>query len=105
MPRHPDPTSAERWQRRFHRFSRRGLTVAAFCAREGISTASFHAWKRRLRDADSAAARSLPVRLVEPTGSAPVELLLPSGCALRLPPGCDPAWVRQLLDLLGVPPC
>jgi hypothetical protein len=104
MPRHPAPTAAERWRQRFHHFTRSGLTVAAFCAREGISTASFHAWKRRLRDG-AAAPRFVPVHVAEPTRGAPVELLLPSGCVLRLAPGCDPAWLRQLLDLLGVRPC
>jgi hypothetical protein len=104
MPRHPDPAAAERWQQRLQRFSRSGLTVAAFCAREGIAPATFHAWKRRLRDA-TAAPQFMPVRLTEPTAATPVELVLPSGCVLRLAPGCDPVWVRQFLDLLGVLPC
>src|SRR5262245_9974878 len=103
MSRHPDPATTERWQQRLHRFARSGLTVAAFCAREGLAPATFHAWKRRVRDA--AAPRFVPVRLTKPAAAAPVELVLPSGCVLRLAPGCDPAWVRQLLDLLGVPPC
>jgi len=103
MPRHPDPATAERWQQRLCRFARSSLTVAAFCTREGVSTASFHAWKRRLRDASGP--QFVPVRLTEPAAAAPVELVLPSGCVLRLAPGGDPAWVRQLLDLLGVLPC
>jgi transposase-like protein len=103
MPRHPDPATTERWQQRLRHFARSGLTVTAFCAREGIAPATFHAWKRRLRDA--AAPQFVPVRLTEPSAATPVELVLPSGCVLRLAPGCDPAWVRQLLDLLGVPPC
>jgi transposase len=103
MPRHPDPNAAQRWQQRLHRFARSGLTVAAFCTREGIAPATFHAWKRRLRDA--AAPQFVPVCLTEPTAPTPVELVLPSGCVLRLAPGCDAAWVRQLLDLLGVRPC
>ena len=103
MPRHPDPATRERWQQRLHRFARSGLTVAAFCAREGLAPTTFDAWKRRLRDA--AAPQFVAVRLTEPTAATPVELVLPSGCVLRLAPGCDPAWVRQVLDLLGVPPC
>lgn len=103
MPRHPDPAATGRWQQRLHRFARSGLTVVAFCAREGVAPATFHAWKRRLRA--TAVPQFVPVRLTEPTAATPVELVLPSGCVLRLAPGCDPAWVRQLLDLLGVPPC
>ncbi len=103
MSRHPDPAVTERWQQRLRRFARSGLTVAAFCTREGIAPATFHAWKRRLRDAS--APHFVPVHVTEPVAAPSVELLLPSGCVLRLAPGCDPAWVRQLLDLLGVPPC
>jgi transposase len=107
--RRPDPATCQRWQERLQRFCRSGLTVPAFCDREGISTASFYAWRRRLQhDSPPPAAdapRLVPVRLVTPPASAPVELLLPSGCVLRLSPDCDLAWLRQLLPVLGVAPC
>jgi hypothetical protein len=32
------------------RFARSGLTVARFCEQEGVSTASFYGWRRRLAD-------------------------------------------------------
>jgi transposase len=104
-----DPATHQRWQQRLDRFHRSGLTVPAFCDREGISTASFYAWRRRLQadltppDADTP--RLVPIRLVNPPVSAPVELLLPSGVVLRLSPDSDLAWLRQLLPLLGVAPC
>jgi hypothetical protein len=44
------------------------------------------------------------VRLVPPSGSAPVELLFPFGLVLRLAPDINPDWLRQLLGLLGVAP-
>jgi len=107
--RRPDPSTRQFWQQRLERFRRSGLTVTAFCDREGISLASFYAWRRRLqRDSSPHAAdapRLVPVRLVTPPVSAPVELLLPSGCVLRLSPDCDLAWLRQLLPVLGVAPC
>ncbi len=107
--RRPDPTTRQRWQQRLHRFRDSGLSVAAFCDREGVSTASFYAWRRRLR-LDPAPTtpdtpRLVPVRLTTPPTGAPVELLLPSGCMVRLSPDCDLAWLRQLLALLGVTPC
>ena len=109
MPRAADPTTHHRWQQRLQRFARSGLSVPAFCSREDISPAAFYAWRHRLRSearpSPDAPPQFLPVHLAEPPPSAPVELLLPSGCVLRLVPGCDPAWVRQLLDLLGVQPC
>src|SRR5262245_54121959 len=107
--RRSDPTTHRRWQQRLDRFRTSGLTVADFCEREGISTASFYAWRRRFEAGSAPAAadapRLVPVRLVTRPASAPVELLLPSGVVLRLSPDTDLAWLRQLLPVLGVEPC
>jgi putative transposase len=101
------------WIERLTRFPASGLTPAQFCAHEGVSLASFYAWKRRLAadppatdharaDADPGP-RLLPVRLATPDRA--VELVLPGGTVVRLLPGCDLAFVRALLDALGAPPC
>jgi|SRR6516162_4492342 hypothetical protein len=107
--RRPDPSTRQLWQQRLERFRDGGLTTSAFCDREGISPASFYAWRRRLQGdpAPNTAdvARLVPVRLVTPSAGAPVELVLPSGLVLRLPPDTDLAWLRQLLPLFGVEPC
>ena len=107
--RRPDPATHHPWQQRLDRFRKSGLAVADFCEGEGISAASFYAWRRRLQ-ADKAPdtlvePRLVPVRLVPPAPSAPVELLLPSGCVLRLSPDTDLTWLQQLLHLLEVVPC
>ena len=106
--RRPDPATHRRWQQRLDRFRTCGLTVADFCEREGISTASFYAWRRRFAAGPAPAAadapRLVPVRLVTSPASAPVELLLPSGVVLRLSPDTDLAWLRLLLPVLGVAP-
>ena len=103
--RRPDPATHHLWQQRLDRFRKSGLAVADFCQREGISTASFYAWRRRLQADTATEPRLVPVRLVTPPPSAPVELLLPSGCVLRLSPDWDLTWLRQLLPVLGVAPC
>jgi transposase len=106
--RRPDPATRHLWQQRLDRFRTSGLTVADFCERERISTASFYAWRRRLQASPVPTAdmpRLVPVRLVTPPAGAPVELLLPSGVVLRLSPDADLAWLRQLLPVLGVAPC
>jgi hypothetical protein len=107
--RRPDPATRQRWQQRLQRFRQCGLSVADFCAQEHVSPASFYAWRRRLRQAEDLAAAPaphfVPVRVVAPPSAAPVELLLPSGLVLRLSPGVDLAWLRQLLGLLGGEPC
>ena len=102
------------WVERLARFADSGLRPAAFCAAEGVSLPSFYSWKRRLnaescpsateRNADTQLGpRLLPVRL--PAAAVAVELVLPSGVVLRVPPGCDLAFVRSLIESLGHAPC
>jgi len=44
----------EWWWRQIQRQTEGSLTVAAFCRRLGVSTVTFYAWKRRLREAPPA---------------------------------------------------
>ena len=103
--RRSDPALHEQWQQRLARFEQANLTAAAFCASEGVSLPSFSSWRRRLRPTASAEPADgpllVPVRLV---AAAPVEVVLPSGCVLRLAVGCDLAFVRSLVDALGGKP-
>ena len=103
--RRPDPTLHTLWQERLLRFEHSGLSVAAFCDREGVSAPSFYAWRRRLRSdppVQGDGPRFLPVHLV---AAPPVELVLPGGAVLRLTAGCDLAFIRSLVDSLGGAPC
>ena len=101
------------WVERLERFARSGQRPAQFCAAEGLALPSFYAWKRRLAaehsDSPTTPAadeqpgpRLLPVRL-QPTDA--LELILPGGAVLRIPPGCDLAWLRCLVAALGGLPC
>jgi transposase len=105
--RRPDPALQRRWRQRLQRFERSGLSAVAFCAKEGVSTPSFYAWRRRLGHSPAEpvvrpalppadAARLVPVRVLP--AAAPLEILLPGGIILRLAPGCDPDFVRDLVE-------
>jgi hypothetical protein len=48
MSRSSDPTKPAVWRERLERFSSCGLGVAPFCAREGVSVASFYHWWKKL---------------------------------------------------------
>jgi transposase len=112
-PQPPRSRAAARqtWVERLARFSASGLGPAQFCTQEGVSLPSFYAWKRRLATAaldavappgGEAGPRLLPVRL---PALAALELVLPGGAVLRIPPGADLAWVRSLVEALGGVPC
>ena len=76
------------WERRIERQRRSGLSIAEFCSGEGVSTASFYVWRRRLRDEDSLRRPSslfVPVELSSPPITASVRIELPGGAVLSLP--------------------
>ena len=93
MARSADPSVAALWRQRLNRFRSSSLSVARFCRREGISTASFYHWQRNLAgkiSASPAAAQATshpsafqPVTLV---ASAPaLAVRLPGGTQLEVP--------------------
>ena len=103
---------ADAWRRRLERFERSGLTVAAFCAAEGTSQASFYLWRKRLSQADGrpAAANGRTPKFVPlevaasplsaPTSSTSIRIELPRGIVLELPADrveLARAVVRELL--------
>jgi hypothetical protein len=79
------PSKHDQWAARLRRFEQSAATVADFCDREGVSTASFYLWRKRFRDQD--APRFVPVTLAPPRPAPPVEVAFPSGVVIRLPAG------------------
>lgn len=91
------------WRRRLERFERSHVSVARFCRAEGVSTASFYQWRRKITasTADAAGAVSSPdekafaaVRLV---GSVALVAELSGGTRLRVPTG-DVGLMRAAID-------
>lgn len=81
------------WRAVLSRFSGSGLTVAAFCERESVSTASFHRWRERIQERESAemiVAPSAPPFLdlgcldASASRPAPIDLRLDLGGGLTL---------------------
>jgi len=111
MARPKDLNLERAWRQRLRRQSTSGLSISAFCAREGVSCASFQAWKRRL------AARALPARPEAPLfvplhldpqppegGQAPVhavELELPHQVRLRFDSPPEPEWLGRVVAVLA----
>lgn len=110
----------ERWWRdRFKRHSASGLSVRAFCRRERLSEASFHAWRRTIAQRDTANRRKRALRVSRPATFVPMTVIEPApreasftielagGRALRLPATIAPlrlAEVVQAIEGLAVMP-
>jgi len=102
------------WRRALQRWSRSGLSGAAFCRREGLPSATFYLWRRRLGEAvREPTASLLPVELVT-TGSAVLpadegfsgyQVQLSGGRVLRIPPDFDDEALRRLLLVLEHQSC
>ena len=105
-----DSRKEQQWRRWIQQWQQRGRSVRTFCARHALSQPSFYAWRRALQQRDAAAAAPfVPVRVVHdeaPAPARPLEIVLAGGRRVRVPSGCDPASLRQLLAVLREePPC
>jgi hypothetical protein len=106
------------WRERLDRYRQSGVSVAAFCAGEGVSLAAFYGWQRRLREAvgpaggpqvaapvvrDAAvreAARDQPALFVPVAVRAPVgdlRIEVAGGVVIRLPLEVDERLLRACL--------
>jgi hypothetical protein len=114
MARLKDPNLERVWRQRLQRQTASGLSIAAFCAREGVSSASFHSWKRRLAAASLPALPEppvfVPLRLAtepsqgERASPRSVELVLPHHVRLRFDVPPEPEWLgRVVAALAGLP--
>jgi len=97
MARTPNPKLHATWRDRIRRQEISGLTIAQFCAQEGVARSKFHAWKRRfhlMALPDQGPTLPVPstflpvtVRLLERAADQPlpIEAELPNGIRLRIP--------------------
>jgi len=101
MGRAADPKLAVLWRKRLERQTKSGLSVLEYCRQEGVSTASFYAWKRRLRVSRGAAGKpsrkrgprrasnGQPLRSgfvqVPLTFNSPIEVHFSDGTTVRVP--------------------
>jgi transposase len=95
-------TRAE-WAERVDRWQKSGLSAEDFAARERIKSRRLVWWRWKLRSLPPEQ-RFLPVRVVDvaarPDGAAvPLEIALPNGRVVRVPPGFDPATLERVLSI------
>jgi transposase len=121
MARQPDASKQQCWLDLMRRWQHSRLSVRAFCARYGLTQASFYFWRRVLRERGllhvqptrslAAPPTSPPAAFVKLTldadspSTTAVELVLSDRRRLRVHPGFDPATLLQLVRLLEEPSC
>jgi len=77
-----------------------GLSVSAYCKREGISQNTFFNWRKRKRDVPTP-----PISFLQlPDQSAArekFEVTLPNGSSCAMPFPCDLVFLRQTIRILS----
>ena len=110
MARIMDLNRAHTWRQRHHRQKSSGLSVAAFCSREGISAAAFYAWRHRLAAAPPALPEPplfVPVdldsspRQADSVLGSGVEIELPHQVRLRFDAPPEPEWLCRIVAALA----
>jgi hypothetical protein len=95
------------WREVIERQQASGQSIVGFCAKEGLSPASFHAWKRRLRWRRSTErnAALLPVQIVDgaQAGTDKLEVRWPDGMVLQAQ-GCEVQTVAAVVAAISAVP-
>jgi len=110
-----------RWRRIVENWRRSGLSAAAFGKRRGITAGMIYVWSSRLKKKDAVVAeatqpdttlRFLPVEVIKeaPTAYSPramqdehhdvLEIVLPRGVVIRVPPRADLSHLRRVVAAL-----
>ncbi len=81
------------------RWDRSGLCARDFAPVAGVSASTLYVWRsRERRPAPAFVELSAPPEAASP--ATPIEVALPRGLAVRVPPGFDPDTLRRVVDAL-----
>jgi hypothetical protein len=80
-----------------------GLKVREFCEREGVTPTTFAHWRKEIAARDARRTTTtdplfVPVRVAAVL--APLEVALPGGRVVRVPPAFDPAHLQAVVTAL-----
>ena len=114
MPRKQTNEKRLYWQEIIARQAESGASVRQFCAAEGVSQASFYAWRRKLgkrtggeKESQTSSSRRsgsrngrdfIPLHLLDSSGA--VEVVHPSGYRIRVTGAVDVRGLQQVLDVV-----
>ena len=99
------------WRLRLRRHAASGRSIPDFCAHEGVSSASFYAWRRRLAAPPPTVRPDAPLFVPlhldpspRPDDTAPgggFEIELPHHVRLRCDAAPEPEWLGRLVAALA----
>ena len=108
MAKQADLSRHEFWRQAVVRQLSSGLSIHRFCVKEGLATATFFTWKRRLRQEAGGGASAVnfaPVRVVTEQASEAVggtiEILLPRDWRIRVTGVVDRTQLSAVLAVLS----
>jgi len=95
----------QEWAARLRRFQQNPSSVEAFCRSEGVRSASFYLWKRRLavEPTTPTTPTFVPITVADTPPSPPVEVTFPNGIVIRVP--ADAQSLRTLFSLAREASC
>jgi hypothetical protein len=110
------------WRGQFQRHEKANLNVTEFCRQLGVSVTTFYYWKKRVHEAPptapvdvhsaypsprvtasagTAAAKFVPVSIIEPIAGTELEIELTNACVLRLKGVIDPLLLQAAITAAG----
>jgi hypothetical protein len=106
--------STRTWRDRVARWHKSGHSARVFAEQEGVNAGTLYSWSRRLgmkrseyrqRSEGATLPALLPVVVAPagaaPSSSAPLEIVLPDGAVVRVPPSFDEATLARVVRALG----
>ena len=111
MARPKDPNLDRAWRQRIHRQASSGLSMAAFCRREGLSARLFYAWRGRLKARSDSTSLDRPLfvplcpdsrpQQAGPVSGLGIEMELPHEVRLRFDAPPEPEWLGRVVAVLA----
>jgi Transposase len=97
------------WRQLIREQQLNGVSIEAFCRSQGVSQASYFAWRRKLAIGKRAndRAKFVPVRVLPKIAdhSSGIEIVLDHGRRVRVEPGFDRQLLSDVLAVLEERPC
>lgn len=88
------------WTERLQEQTASGLSIRAWCVREGLTESTFHYWRKRLSLTSRPATTLIALPNVGPQAAPVCEVVTPMGYVIRIASQEQLGWVRSLLEVL-----